>query len=115
MSRPVAATTMLLALLLLSMSGHAPVAQQVRPMATCNPETNPDCGGGGGGCSPGPCSCYSGTVVSITTLCSVCGYDFFNRRFIYDGTWIVTRECCTDSCPCSTITCWQGQGCGWCQ
>jgi hypothetical protein len=119
MRKSVVTTAALFALMIVAVSMLPPATvggAQVRSMATCDPGTNPDCGGGGGGsCSSGPCSCYSGRVVSITALCGVCSYDPIMRQYMYSGTWFVTRECCGDRCPCATITCWQGRSCGWCQ
>jgi hypothetical protein len=96
-------------------SGTALQSQRVGTDQTCQPD-NPDCGGGGGGgnCGPIPCDCSTGQTVGISQTCSVCAYNPIMRQYLYDGTRITTKQCCGNSCPCSTIQCWQGLGCGQC-
>lgn len=80
----------------------------------CHPDVNPECGGGGGGCSGGTCSCSTGTVISTTRSCWLCATDPTTGQQYQAGQWFTTRECCTNYCPCPTITCWSSRGCGMC-
>lgn len=88
---------------------------QVSPMATCNPNTNPDCQGGGGGCRSQPCTCSTGRTVGILRNCATCGYNAVMDLWLYSGTWLVTKECCFQSCPCPQVQCLEARACGYCQ
>jgi|CXWL01.1.fsa_nt_gi hypothetical protein len=83
--------------------------------AECDPETNPDCYGEGGGGQPNcPISCSTGTVVSVSDLCDLCGYDPFLMRFVYAGTRITNRSSSGANCTTTTLQCWDGLSCGNC-